>query len=96
MAQAVRNTDITSYLASVNAISKAAAERIVTDLFEFIGDSLKNGEEVHIKNFGKFHVKTIKARKGRNPKTGQLDLFPETYRVNFKPTDKLRDTIKNK
>lgn len=42
-------------------------------------------EEVVIPDFGKFSVKEYKAFHYRNAVTGEMDTFPATKRVKFKP-----------
>lgn len=42
---------------------------IVESFFDIIKDELDNGNAVNISGFGKWTVKSKKARKGRNPQT---------------------------
>jgi len=51
---------------------KAAYEKI----FAIIGATLKNGDAVSISGFGSFKVVQRKARKGRNPRTGEEMQIP--------------------
>ena len=52
-------------------ISKAKALATVNATFDAIKASLKKGKKVSLIGFGSFDVKKRKARKGRNPQTGQ-------------------------
>jgi DNA-binding protein HU-beta len=52
-------------------ISKAAASRAFNSTFKSITQSLKKGQRVSIVGFGSFRVRARKARKGRNPQTGE-------------------------
>lgn len=52
-------------------ISKAKAWEIINATFESIKGTLKKGQKVSLIGFGSFVVRNRKARKGRNPKTGQ-------------------------
>jgi integration host factor subunit alpha len=62
-------------------------------VIDIIKSTLQKGEDVMISGFGKFCVKAKKARRGRNPATGQeLMLDPRTV-VTFKCSGKLRDRI---
>jgi integration host factor subunit alpha len=69
---------------------------IAESLLEIIKRSLESGEDVLISGFGKFTVKEKKARKGRNPSTGN-DLQLNSRRVViFKCSEVLREKINKK
>jgi nucleoid DNA-binding protein len=52
-------------------VSKGEVQRQFETFEEVVTEALKAGEEVQITGFGKFCVEKRKARKGRNPQTGQ-------------------------
>jgi len=52
-------------------ISKAKAALAVATVIDSISGSLKKGKTVQLIGFGSFSVKKRKARKGRNPMTGE-------------------------
>lgn len=58
------------YNACGGQIDEAMA--LVDATLAVIKDALGNGEDVLISGFGKFHIRDKKARKGRNPKTGEV------------------------
>jgi integration host factor subunit alpha len=68
---------------------------IVESLLEIMKRSLENGEDVLISGFGKFMVKEKKARRGRNPATGDEMMLDPRRVVTFKCSGKLRDMINN-
>ena len=45
-------------------------ERIVTTIFDEVGEALSLGNRVELRGFGAFSVKHRDARVGRNPRTG--------------------------
>jgi integration host factor subunit alpha len=49
---------------------KGEAQEIVEKLLGIVKDKLIEGEDVMISGFGKWSVKAKRARKGRNPQTG--------------------------
>ena len=51
-------------------LSKKALGEIVDGLFETMSHAIKDDERFSYPGFGTFVVRTRKARKGRNPKTG--------------------------
>ncbi len=58
-------------IAKKTNLSKTKAWEVVNATFESIKASLKNGQKVSVVGFGSFVVKNRKARKGRDPKTGE-------------------------
>ena len=62
--------------------NKAAVERVL------------DGGSVALPGIGKFEVKTFKARKGRNPKTGKELTIPAGRRVAFSVAKNLKDILK--
>ncbi len=85
--------DLVNRLYESEVLSKAQAIEAVDTVIEIIKDTLENGESVLISGFGKFTVKDKKARRGRNPHTGE-DLILEPRRVvTFKPSGVLRKKI---
>jgi nucleoid DNA-binding protein len=55
-------------------------------VFEIIADSLRRRGRAYIPGVGTFHATTRKARRVRNPATGELMMLPETKSVRFKPS----------
>ena len=53
------------------------------------------GEDVSIKNFGRFDVKITKEHEGRNPQTGEPIIIPEKKRIRFTTGEPLRRVINN-
>ena len=51
--------------------TKKEAQAAVDCIFETITNALKNQEAVQVTGFGTFKVAERKARKGRNPQTGE-------------------------
>lgn len=78
-----RETDLTKEKAGV-AVDAALAH---------IRNSLKNGEEVRIPDFGTFKVTKRKAREGRNPATGATINIPASVVPKFSPSKGLKDAL---
>lgn len=64
-------------------------ERIVDVLFETIKESMKNEEQIVIKEFGRFEVVEKAERIGRNPQTGEQIMIKPKKVVKFKPSSNL-------
>ncbi len=75
-------------------ISKAAAAAALNSLMEGITKGLKkkNGK-VTLVGFGTFSKVRRKARKGRNPQTGEVIKIKACNVVKFKPGKKLKDAV---
>jgi integration host factor subunit alpha len=74
-------------------ISKIQATDSVEAFLRISKNSLINGSGLLLSGFGKFNVKDKKARKGRNPQTGE-DLILDARRVvTFNPSGILRDKV---
>lgn len=67
-------------------ISNQEAQRIVDLIFETIKTRLLSGDEVHIVGFGSLEVVTRRARRGRNPVTGEDIQLPERHALVFRPS----------
>ena len=59
-------------------------EKIVGIFFETISKSLSENKKIEIRGFGTFKIKTNKARKARNPKTGEVISELEKKSIHFK------------
>lgn len=74
--------------------TKAAAERVVSGIFDSIVSELKSGGEVSIAGFGTYLVKHRDARKARNPKTGETVNVAATKVPKFKAAKALKEAVK--
>jgi len=91
----MNKTDLVNAVADKTELSKKDAGKAVDAVFQSIMDSLGEGDRVQIIGFGNFEVRTRKARKGRNPQTGEEIQIPETKVPAFKAGKALRDAVKN-
>ena len=57
--------------------------------------SLKNGDSVELRGFGRFSVKTQKASIRRNPKTGEKVAVPEKKVISWKMSKDMFKKINN-
>ena len=72
---------------------KNQSSEIVEILLEIIKKTLESGDDVMISNFGKFCVREKKARRGRNPSTGEDMMVRSRKVVTFRWSGKLRGKI---
>jgi DNA-binding protein HU-beta len=58
--------------------------------FETIGEAIAADGRLSLPGFGTFTAKTIPARPGRNPRTGEAIMIAEQRSIAFKPSDRLK------
>jgi integration host factor subunit beta len=74
-------------------ITNRDAEAIVAEIINAMIDSLKEGNEIEIRGFGAFRVRSRNARNGRNPKTGEAVAVPSKNVVFFKMGRELKESL---
>lgn len=83
-------------ISSVNGIcgSRREAYNLVNFVFSMISDALTEKDTVTLTGFGTFRVIQRKARRGRNPRTGE-NLWVESSNVlRFTPCRTLKEAVK--
>jgi integration host factor subunit alpha len=89
----VTKIEIINMLNEHIGLPKNGCIRIVESFFDIIKSELEKGSPVKISEFGKWTVNSKKARRGRNPQTGE-DLTIEARKVvTFKASPVLRDAV---
>lgn len=80
-------------VADMNDMEKSLVEDVLNATLEMTQDALSEGESVDFYGFGKFIVNERKARKGRNPATGETIDIAAKNAVAFKPAKALKDAV---
>ncbi|NOZ85084.1 MAG: integration host factor subunit alpha [Deltaproteobacteria bacterium] len=73
--------------------SKKDSAELVDMVFETLKETLEKGEKIKISGFGNFVVRDKKARKGRNPKTGEEIEISARRVLTFKPSQVLKKML---
>ena len=73
--------------------SKKEAAHAVEIVFDSITRNIQKGEDVTINDFGKFKKVDRKARKGRNPFTGETIQIKASKKPRFLPAKALKEVI---
>ena len=71
----------------------AQAEAAYEGLFNILAETLKKGDSIAISGFGSFKLVQRKARKGRNPRTGEEIAIPASKAVKFTPGKSLKESL---
>lgn len=81
-------------VASSAGLSKADAGRVLNTTISSITSALKKGQKVILVGFGTFKVSKRKARKGRNPRTGETITIKAAKVPKFSAGKGLKDAVK--
>ena len=74
-------------------LSRKESADVVDHLIGSIKKVLLNGQKVQISGFGSFEVVTRRARKGRNPQTGEVIAIDSRHSLVFRPSKILVETL---
>jgi nucleoid DNA-binding protein len=86
--------ELINKISSVAKISKANAAKALDSTLNSIKGALKKEQRVALVEFGTFSVVKRKARKGRNPRTGDVISIPAAKVPKFKAGKTFKDAIK--
>jgi integration host factor subunit beta len=86
-------SDLIDKLAVEKNISIVVAERIITEIFKSMTETLVSGNRIEIRGFGSFEIRDYDGRTGRNPRTGvQLEVKPKKLPF-FKTGKELKERL---
>lgn len=88
-----RKKEIAKELANDFKSNKLKMCLILSKAFEHINQALAKDGRIELRNFGIFEVAHRKARKCRNPKTGETFYVPKRYYVRFKPSKRMKKIV---
>ena len=74
-------------------LSKEESSRIVELVLELIKNTLEEGQRIKISGFGNFVVRKKRARRGRNPQTGDEIEISARRVLTFKSSPILKKTL---
>jgi integration host factor subunit beta len=80
------------YLGSEH-LSFSDVELASKSLIDKLADSLADNQRIELRGFGSFCLNKMKAREGRNPKTGEQVHLPDRYVVYFRAGKELRERV---
>ena len=87
---------LTDSIASQLNLPKYRSARLVDSVMEIIKGTLENGEDILIRGFGKFCIKSNNEKRGRKPKTGCMSEEGRGKGVTFKCSPSLLKKINRK
>ncbi len=94
MEKKITKKDLAEVLVAKYGYTKKEANEVVTTLFDEVAAKLKKGVTTDVSGFGKFVVKTRKARTGINPATGEKIKIAASKVPAFKAAKALKELVK--
>lgn len=82
--------ELVNVVATSAGITKVAAEKVIVDLFSSMTEAIKDGNDVTVRDFGRFYSKERPARAARNPKTGEAIRVEAKTIIKFVPRGVLK------
>jgi nucleoid DNA-binding protein len=90
----VTKKEIVKQISEKLGLTQLKTKEIVQLTFDAIVETLLSERRIELRNFGVFEVKRRKARKARNPRTGdKVDVGPKNV-VTFKPGKEMEEKIR--
>lgn len=86
-------TELVEKIANGCGLKKSEAAKAIDMVFDSIKTALKKGQKVTFVGFGTFYVSKRKARKGRNPRTGEEIKIPAMKVPKFTAGKSLKDAV---
>ena len=83
-------SDIIDDIVIKTGLDRKTASDGVEQFMDIIKANLVSGEDVSLSGFGKFSVREKRARKGRNPKTGEEMMITPRRSISFSMSNVLR------
>jgi nucleoid DNA-binding protein len=85
--------DLVEEVSGKTGLTRTDVAVVVDAFLEAVKKSLENGSNIEIRGFGTFKVKQRKARKARNPRTGEEVPVPDRKVPVFKPSNEFKSLI---
>jgi nucleoid DNA-binding protein len=90
----VTKKEIVKQISERIGLTQLKTKEIVQQAFDAIVDTLIEDGRIELRNFGVFEVKRRKARKARNPRTGDKVDVPPKNVVTFKPGKEMEERVR--
>jgi nucleoid DNA-binding protein len=90
----VTKKEIVKQISDDLGLTQLKTKEIVQQTFDAIVETLIEVGRIELRNFGVFEVKRRKARKARNPRTGDKVDVPPKNVVTFKPGKEMEERVR--
>lgn len=89
----MNKADLVNSISQSTGMTKTKSNQVLDVITNIITETLAKGDKVTLVGFGTFTTSERKARKGRNPKTGEVIDIPAKRVAKFKAGSSLIDTV---
>jgi len=89
----MNKAELVEEVANLTGLTKKVSRETVDAVTSVITDSLARREKVTLVGFGSFKVKRRRARRGRNPQTGEEIQIPSKEVPKFEAGKNLREAV---
>lgn len=89
----MNKADLINEISKETGLTKTKSSEVIDSIVEAISSTLKKGEKVTLVGFGTFTTSKRNARKGRNPKTGEVIDIPGKTVARFKAGTELTKNV---
>ncbi len=89
----MKKEDLVKNISKKTGLSQRKVLEVVNSFISALREGIEKDGKVILVGFGTFEVKTRKARKGRNPRTGKPIDIPARKYVKFRPGKALREKV---
>ncbi len=79
----------------ISDLPKSTALHVVEGMTDILADAFSRGDNLYLRGFGTFEVKTIKEKKARNINAGTTVVIPAHRTVKFKISNQLKTRMNN-
>ena len=90
----MNKTELIAAVAEQASITKKDAEKAIAAVIDSITNAMAEGDKVQLVGFGTFEVRARDARKGKNPRTGEMIDIPASKVPAFKAGAGLKNAVK--
>lgn len=85
--------ELIAAIAKEASVTQKTAEQVLNGFLDVVVATVSDGEDVAIAGFGTFKNNPRKEREGRNPKTNEKMIIPETKVPVFKAGKGFKDSV---
>lgn len=89
----MNKADLISSISEKTGLTKTKSNEVIDAFLSSVTESLSSGEKVTLVGFGTFTTSQRDARKGRNPKTGEVIDIPSKTVARFKAGSDLTKSV---
>lgn len=91
--ETLTKADLINHLVDSLDLPRKDANLLLNAFLESIVKSLQDGEDIELRGFGSFRLRSRKARQSRNPKSGEAVEVPPKRVVHFKIGKDLKNKL---